>query len=65
MDFTKTGKTVAAINKKLRREEIFGGKDLSKQLPEFGQSALYCVTEIHTDEDIERLRSAIERAVRR
>ncbi|HET7911722.1 MAG TPA: aminomethyl-transferring glycine dehydrogenase subunit GcvPA [Pseudolabrys sp.] len=65
VDFTKTGKTVAAINKKLRREEIFGGKDLSKQLPEFGQSALYCVTEIHTDEDIERLRSAIERAVRR
>jgi glycine dehydrogenase subunit 1 len=62
VDFTKTGKTVAAINKKLRAAKIFGGKDLSKE--GLGQSALYCVTEIHTDEDIERLGSAIERAVR-
>jgi glycine dehydrogenase subunit 1 len=62
VDFTKTKKTVAAINRKLRKEQIFGGKDLS---PEgFGQSALFCVTEIHTDDDIERLGSAIERAVR-
>jgi len=62
VDFTKTKKTIGAINKKLRKEKIFGGKDLS---PEgFGQSALFCVTEIHTDDDIERLGAAVERAVR-
>jgi glycine dehydrogenase subunit 1 len=64
VDFSKTGKTVAAINKKLRREKIFGGKDLSQERKDFGQSALYCVTEIHTDDDIEKLATAIERAVR-
>jgi glycine dehydrogenase subunit 1 len=62
VDFTKTGKSVAAINKKLRREKIFGGKDLSQE--GLGQSALYCVTEIHTDEDIEKLGAAVARAVR-
>jgi glycine dehydrogenase subunit 1 len=64
VDFTKTRKTVAAINRKLRREKIFGGKDLSQELPGFGQSALFCVTEVHTDDDIERLGSAVERVVR-
>jgi glycine dehydrogenase subunit 1 len=64
VDFTRTGKTVAAINKKLRREKIFGGNDLSRELPALGQCALYCVTEIHTDEDIDHLASAVERAVR-
>jgi glycine dehydrogenase subunit 1 len=62
VDFTKTKKTVATINKKLRKEKIFGGKDLSQE--GFGQSALFCVTELHTNDDIERLGSAIERAVR-
>jgi glycine dehydrogenase subunit 1 len=61
IDFTKTKKSVAAINKKLRKEKIFGGKDLSSEA--LGQSALFCVTEIHTDDDIERLGSALERAV--
>ena len=38
---------------------IFGGKDLSAELPELGQSALYCVTEIHTQADIDRLGPAL------
>jgi glycine dehydrogenase subunit 1 len=63
VDFSHSGKTVAAINRKLRRQRIFGGKNLSRELPELGESALYCVTEIHSDADIERLVSAVERAV--
>ncbi|MFO0992308.1 MAG: aminomethyl-transferring glycine dehydrogenase subunit GcvPA [Hyphomicrobiales bacterium] len=63
VDFTKTGKTVAEINAALRKQKIFGGKDLSKEIPAFGQSALYCVTEVHTSEDIERLAAGIEGAV--
>lgn len=60
VDFTGTGRTVAQIHDGLRARGIFGGKDLSAELPELGQSALYCVTEIHTPQDIARLGRAIE-----
>jgi glycine dehydrogenase subunit 1 len=53
------GKTVAEVNRGLRTRGIFGGKDLSRELPELGQSALYCVTEVHTKDDIERLAGAL------
>lgn len=64
VDFSKTGKTVTQINKALRKEGIFGGKDLSAEIPKLGQSALYCVTEVHSLEDIERLAEAVTRAVK-
>jgi glycine dehydrogenase subunit 1 len=64
VNFDGTGKTVAEINAGLRRHRIFGGKDLSAELPELGQSALYCVTEVHTEEDIARLANALEEVVR-
>ena len=38
----RRGRTAA-----LREHGIFGGKDLSRDFPELGQSALYCVTEVH------------------
>jgi glycine dehydrogenase subunit 1 len=60
VNFDKTGKSVARINKALRRHRIFGGKDISREFPELGQSALYCVTEVHTREDIDRLASALK-----
>ncbi len=61
VDFSATGRTVSHINRKLRkRHRIFGGKDLSAEFPEMGQSALYCVTEIHTLDDIDRLVDALE-----
>jgi glycine dehydrogenase subunit 1 len=62
VDFSGTGKSVAAINKKLRKSRIFGGKDLT---PEgMKQCALYCVTEVHSTEDIDRLAQAIAQAVK-
>ena len=64
VDFTGTGKSVAAINQALRAQSIFGGKDLSAEFPEWGQSALYCVTEIHDQADIDRLVDAVAEAVR-
>lgn len=60
IDFTETGKTVEEINKALLEKGIFGGKDLSKAFPKLGQSALYCVTEIHTKEDIDTLVDALK-----
>lgn len=64
VDFNETGKTVADINKALLEKGIFGGKDLSEDFPELGQCALYCITEIHFKEDIDKLISAITEIVR-
>ena len=64
VNFDGTGKTVANINAVLRGKGIFGGLDLSATFPALGQSALYCVTEVHRAEDIARLGDAIEEAVR-
>jgi glycine dehydrogenase subunit 1 len=60
VNFDATGKTVAEINRKLLDRGIFGGLDLSNDFPELGQSALYCVTEIHSAEDIEALARALQ-----
>jgi glycine dehydrogenase subunit 1 len=64
VNFDGTGKTVAEINKALLAREIFGGKDLTKEFPELGNSALYCVTEVHTQDDIDRLVSALKEVVK-
>jgi glycine dehydrogenase subunit 1 len=58
--FDRTDKSVAEINRGLRDRGIFGGKDLSAEFPELDKSALYCVTEVHTQADIERLATALE-----
>ena len=63
VDFTATGKTVAEVNAALRERGIFGGKDLSRDFPELGQSALYCVTEVHTQADLDRLAAAVAEAI--
>ncbi len=60
VDFSATGMSVAKINKALMKRGIFGGKDLSKDLAGFGQSALYAITEIHTADDIDRLALALK-----
>jgi glycine dehydrogenase subunit 1 len=54
VDFSESGRTVAELNRSLRERGIFGGLDLSAQYPELGQSALVCVTEVHTKADIDR-----------
>lgn len=63
VDFNATGRTVAEINASLRERGIFGGGDLSQSQPQLGQSALYCVTEVHTQEDIDRLATALAEVV--
>ncbi|MBU7005752.1 aminomethyl-transferring glycine dehydrogenase subunit GcvPA [Phosphitispora fastidiosa] len=63
VNFDGIGKTVAEINKALLEHKIFGGKDLSQEFPEYGQSALYCITEIHTKEDIKKLALALEQVI--
>ena len=63
VNFDRTDKTVADVNRALLAREIFGGKDLTAEFPELGQSALYCVTEVHTKDDIDRLVGALKEVV--
>jgi glycine dehydrogenase subunit 1 len=60
VDFDGAGKSVAEVNKKLLDKGVFGGKDLSAEFPELGQSALYCVTEYHAAADIDYLAFAVK-----
>jgi glycine dehydrogenase subunit 1 len=60
VDFNQTGQTVKAIHKKLFDRGIFGGKDLSTEFPALGQCALYAVTEIHNQADIDRLATTLQ-----
>ncbi len=59
VDFNDTGKTVKEINNALLEYKIFGGKDISGEFPELGNCSLFCVTEIHTKEDIDKLVNAL------
>lgn len=61
IDFNGTGKSVAAINKELLDYHIIGGKDMSGEFPEYGQSALYSITEVHTLEDMQALFYALQK----
>jgi glycine dehydrogenase subunit 1 len=63
VDFGGSGKTVAEVNRGLRERGIFGGIDLSGTFPALGEAALYCVTEIHTPADIDRLADAVAEVV--
>lgn len=60
VNFDEAGLTVKDVNTKLLQRQIHGGKDISKEFPELGQTALYCVTEIHSKEEIERLAEALD-----
>jgi len=60
VSFEGTGKTVTDINRALLERKIFGGKDLSSWFPSLGQSALFCVTEVHTKSDLDSLVSALK-----
>ena len=64
VDFNETGKTVAEINRALLEQDIFGGVDLSAGFPAQGQSAILCVTEVHTRADIDRLVTALKEVLR-
>ncbi len=66
VNFDKTGRTVRGLHRALLKQHgIHGGKDLSKEFRELGQTALYCVTEVHSKQDIDGLAHALRRVVRK
>lgn len=62
-NFDEAGLSVKEVNEKLLRLHVHGGKDVSKEFPELGETALYCVTEIHSEEEIEQLIEALTKIV--
>ena len=64
VDFNGTGQTVEEIQQKLLQKGIFGGKDLSHEFPDMGQAALYAVTEVHSQADIDQLVATLQEVLR-
>lgn len=51
---------VHEVHSRLLERNVHGGKDISQEFPEFGETGLYCVTEAHSKRDIDRLVEALE-----
>jgi glycine dehydrogenase subunit 1 len=64
VDFSATGRTLKDINRALMAQEIFGGLDLTSRFPALGGSSLWCVTEVHTKENIDRAARVMEEVLK-
>lgn len=64
VDFNASGKSAAEVNAALLKNKIFGGKDLSREFPELGQCALYCVSELTSQAEMDELVSAVSQIVK-
>jgi glycine dehydrogenase subunit 1 len=64
INFDGTGKTVRNVNNALLKGGIQGGKDLTTEFPELGKTALYCVTEVHSKDQIDKLATSLKKIVR-
>jgi glycine dehydrogenase subunit 1 len=64
VDFGPSGRTVAEVNRALLERGILGGSDLSGELPQLGQAALYAVTEVRTQAEIDLLVESLAEVLR-
>ncbi len=51
--------SVEEIHKRLLNKGVHGGKIVKNEFPELGETSLYCVTEIHSIEDMDKLVEAL------
>lgn len=51
----RSGIDINDINQHLLQHNMLGGKPLEREFPELGTTALYCVTELHTKDQIDLL----------
>ena len=61
VNFDQAGRTAQDVHESLLQHQIHGGKNISKDFPELGETALYCTTEMHSKEDIDRLCWVLEK----
>ncbi len=55
----KFNRPVKEVSRSLLEHGIIGGKDINGEYPELGEAALYCVTEMHSLDMIEKLDAAL------
>ena len=60
VDFDGTGRSVAEVNARAARARHLRRRGPLGPHPQLGQSALYCVTEVHTRDDVDRLVDAMK-----
>jgi glycine dehydrogenase subunit 1 len=56
----KFNQDIETINQKLLEHDIFGGINISDKFMDLENTAMFCITEIHTKEDIDRLCQTLE-----
>ena len=65
LDFNETGKSLSRINQELLKKNIFGGFDLGTILPDCYGKALFCITECHSKEDIDKSAEILQTAIQK
>jgi glycine dehydrogenase subunit 1 len=55
VNFDEAKQSVKEVHENMLLYGVHGGKNITKEFPELGETALYCVTEIHSRHDIDRL----------
>jgi len=63
VNFNKTKKTVSHIHEQLLQKSIHGGKNITKEFSELGETALYCVTEVHSKDEIDNLGDTLKQII--
>jgi len=59
VNFDGASKGVQEVHEGLLKRGVHGGKNIAHEFPELGETALYCVTEVHSKEDIDLLVQAL------
>lgn len=59
-----TGKDILWMHKQLLKRKIHGGKIIVNEYPEFGNSAIFCFTELHSKDDINLLIQSLKEILR-
>ena len=65
VNFNSANMTMREIHENLLKHGVHGGKDLTKEFPELGKTALYCVNETHSKEEIDRLAQVLKNVLGR
>ena len=61
MDFSDL--SIRSILEYIRKDQILAGIPLDQSFPDLGESALTCITETHTQESIDQLVGAFQKAM--
>jgi len=64
VSFNESGKKVRDLENRLLTKGIQIGAPVTESIPELGETAVFCVTEIHSKEDIDKLRTALLEVLR-